>query len=320
MAGLSILSYLDRQVFAVLSPTILADTHLTTHAYTQIISGFSIAYMLVNPLWGSIMDRYGVRYVLLVAVLVWTLASSGHAFAYSFWSFFAFRLILGIGEGATFPGILRTILDSLPERDHGNGLAIGYGGVTLAALAAPLIFIPVAAQWGWRFAFLTTCLLGLTWALFWLFTGPRHSINTTRHSVKLILPNPLQASFWVVFSTYALGAVPWGTVFYLMPLYLRHLGLSQGQMAAYLWIPPLGGELGFFFWAYLVRRISVDIAKPYKLYWAAALFTLPYAAIPWVNSLCLVIAIFTLAFTSSTGLVRRRKACSEVLSLPNGRW
>ena len=61
MLGCSLLSYIDRQTLAVLSPVILADLKLNAEKYSEIISAFSLAYMLANPLWGSILDRIGLR-------------------------------------------------------------------------------------------------------------------------------------------------------------------------------------------------------------------------------------------------------------------
>lgn len=55
------LSYVDRQILAVLSPLILRDTGLTAQSYGEVVSAFSIAYMIANPLWGSILDYVGLR-------------------------------------------------------------------------------------------------------------------------------------------------------------------------------------------------------------------------------------------------------------------
>ena len=49
------LSYIDRQILAVLSPMILRDTGLSAQSYAEVVSVFSIAYMVANPLWGSIL-------------------------------------------------------------------------------------------------------------------------------------------------------------------------------------------------------------------------------------------------------------------------
>src|ERR1700728_2222712 len=46
MLACSLLSYMDRQILAVLSPIILADLKLNAEKYAEIISSFSVAYML----------------------------------------------------------------------------------------------------------------------------------------------------------------------------------------------------------------------------------------------------------------------------------
>jgi hypothetical protein len=114
MMLVSLISYIDRNTLALLAPTILRETHLTAEQYGWIISAFSIAYMLGNPLWGRVLDAVGVRRGMLSAVSLWTAASASHALASGFWSFAAARTVLGFGEGATFPGGLRTAMQTLP--------------------------------------------------------------------------------------------------------------------------------------------------------------------------------------------------------------
>ena len=79
MALCSWLSFVDRQVLAILSPTILADTGLTPQDFTNAASFFFLAYTLSNPIWGSILDYVGLRVGMLMAVGIWTAASMSHA-------------------------------------------------------------------------------------------------------------------------------------------------------------------------------------------------------------------------------------------------
>ena len=67
-----ILSYMDRQTLAVLSPMILQDTHLSTQAYATALSIFSIFYMIGNPLWGSLLDFIGLRAGMFAALIIRT--------------------------------------------------------------------------------------------------------------------------------------------------------------------------------------------------------------------------------------------------------
>ena len=61
MMVVSTISYIDRNTLALLAPTILREAHLSNEQYGFIISAFSVAYMLGNPLWGYALDRIGVR-------------------------------------------------------------------------------------------------------------------------------------------------------------------------------------------------------------------------------------------------------------------
>ena len=80
MLMVSFISYLDRNTLAVLAPTILKETHLNNEQYGFIISAFSIAYMLGNPVWGFLLDRIGLRRGMTASVFLWTIASTLHAF------------------------------------------------------------------------------------------------------------------------------------------------------------------------------------------------------------------------------------------------
>src|SRR6185295_9522821 len=112
MMLVSLISYIDRNTLALLAPTILRETHLSGEQYGFIISAFSIAYMIGNPLWGRVLDRVGLRLGMSVSVAAWTLASVSHAFAAGFGGFAAARAALGLFEGATFPGGLRTVIQT----------------------------------------------------------------------------------------------------------------------------------------------------------------------------------------------------------------
>src|SRR5665213_3612031 len=155
----SLISYVDRNTLAILAPVILTETHLNAEQYGFIISCFSVAYMIGNPVWGLILDRWGVRRGMTTAVGIWTLASAAHALATGFWSFGIARAVLGAGEGATFPGGLRTVTQTLSPARRGRGLAIAYSGGSLGAMITPLIVTPSAQTFGWHGAFIISGFL-----------------------------------------------------------------------------------------------------------------------------------------------------------------
>src|ERR1700719_3813996 len=103
MLLVSLISYIDRNTLALLIPTIMKETHLSAEQYGFIVAAFSVAYMVSNPIWGRLLDRFGLRFGMTAAVAFWSAAAMAHSMAAGFLSFAIARTALGLGEGATFP-------------------------------------------------------------------------------------------------------------------------------------------------------------------------------------------------------------------------
>jgi ACS family hexuronate transporter-like MFS transporter len=305
MLLVSLISYIDRNTLALLAPTILRETALTAEQYGYIISAFSIAYMAGNPVWGIALDRFGLRSGMSVAVAFWTLASASHALASGFFSFATARALLGFGEGATFPGGLRTAVQTLPVEKRSRGIAIAYSGGSLGAIVTPIIVTPIAAAFGWRGAFLFTGLIGVSWLCLWFFVSrslPRHAPVTLRVAAK---PRLGDARLWAFMAAYALGGLPLAFVIYGASIYLSGVhGLTQIEIGKLLWIPPLGWEVGYFFWGWISDRIEQTRAR--SLQWVMGLLmllSLPLAAAPLALSVAAVMFEMFFAMFVAAGFV-----------------
>ncbi|WP_260705576.1 MFS transporter [Edaphobacter flagellatus] len=76
------LNYMDRQVLALLKPTLqdpIRGIGLTEVQFAAIVSIFSAAYALGLLLSGSFIDRVGTRIGYAVALIIWTVASMLHS-------------------------------------------------------------------------------------------------------------------------------------------------------------------------------------------------------------------------------------------------
>jgi ACS family hexuronate transporter-like MFS transporter len=335
MMLVSVISYIDRNTLALLAPTILRDTHMSAEQYGFIVSAFSIAYMLGNPVWGMILDRVGTRRGMLASVTVWTLASVSHAFAAGFGGFAAARAVLGFGEGATFPGSMRAATQTLPAEQRSRGIALSYSGGSLGAIVTPLIVTPLALAFGWRAAFWFTGAVGALWLAHWAVLSRKPELSRTTAAAAATAPDEgaslrakapakvagfrseapdegailkwNQPRVWAFVAAYALGAVPLGFVLNDASLYLSAgLHKTQGEIGAVLWLPPLGWETGYFFWGWATDRFmksGADVKALRKTFLLLTVLSLSLAVVPYIHSFAATMLLMFFTMFLAAGFI-----------------
>jgi MFS family permease len=266
-------SYVDRQTFAALSPTVCEALHISQTQYGGLTAAFSLAYLVGAPLSGWVIDRSGARMGLVASVLVWSLVSAMHALAPSFGLLFGLRIALGGAESPSFPGAAQAVQRCLPERHRSAGFGLLFTGSSIGAMIAAPLAIAFNRTLGWRFAFLGTALVGLSWVPLWLVithgraaraklaatlpeeyqrVGEREParVPVARSrglgSLLRLLALPVVQRAVILVVTTAPAA---NFVFNWFPKYLvAERGLTQNGLAAYLWLPPVffdAGAVGF---------------------------------------------------------------------------
>ena len=308
----SVISYVDRNTLALLAPTILRETGLSAQQYGFIISAFSITSMFGNPVWGYILDRIGIRRGMAAAVSIWTVASAAHAFAGGFGTFALARAVLGFGEGATFPGSMRTAIETLPIEKRSGGIAVSYSGGSLGPLITPIIVTPIAAAWGWRGAFWFTGAIGALWLLHWQFLSRRTelaeipSVPAARDGDPGA-PRWSHARLWGLIFAYAFCSLPLGFVLYDASLYLSAvLHKSQVEIGRVLWIPGLGWETGYFFFGWVIDRFTGSghrMGALNRLFLVLTALGLFLGVIPLIQSFALTMLLMYFTMFISAGFI-----------------
>jgi ACS family hexuronate transporter-like MFS transporter len=306
----TLVSFIDHNTLSLLAPSILRDTGLSAQEYGLIVSAFSIAYVAGNLFWGRLLDRSGVLWVMAAAVALWSAASAAHALARGLLGFAAARALLGFAEGATFPGAMRTVLQTLPPSSRSRGMGVAYSGGSLGSLVAPLLVTPIALTWGWRAAFWATGGIGVFWLLAWLLQRRRAELSTPPHRGRDRREDRLRWTdqrLWSFVGIYATGALPLAFVLYVAPLFLgRRVGLSQAELGRALWVPPLAMEVGFFFWGWATDRLIARrdwTAALRGLFVALAVLSLPLAFTGRLVGPVLVLGALSFAMFISGGFI-----------------
>ncbi|HKH70834.1 MAG TPA: MFS transporter [Vicinamibacterales bacterium] len=297
MALCSWLSFVDRQVLNILSPTIIKDTGLTAQDFTTATSFFFLTYTLGNPVWGSVLDRVGLRVGMLLAVGVWTAASMSHALMASFAGFALARAVLGIGEGGTFPGGLRTAVETLPPSLRARGIALSFSGGTIGAVMMPLLLGPLAITYGWKTAFIATGVLGAAWLLIWAAIARPPFLPKSAHMTsKMAWPNLRERRVWALMFSYALPAISPGPVLTILAIYLvQRLHLTQADVNNVVWIPPLTWGIGYFFWGWAADTFAANNPRPIGMFALLTVVSLTLGLTTMTTSVPLAIALISLS-------------------------
>jgi ACS family hexuronate transporter-like MFS transporter len=171
--------YIDRQILGILKPVIAKDLGWSESDYGWVVWGFMIAYAIMTPVSGFVIDRLGTRTGYALAAGVWGLASLSHSIARNAFQFGLARFGLGLGEAANFPAAVKAVADWFPRRERALATGIFNSGTNMGTISGAMIAPFVAWSLGWRWTFVVTAGLDAVFIVVWLllFRHPRgHSL------------------------------------------------------------------------------------------------------------------------------------------------
>ncbi len=177
------INYMDRQVIAILKPTLEHSIGMTEVGYGYIVDAFQIAYAIGLLAGGRLIDKLGTRIGYMLVMVTWSLSAMGHALANTVLEFGFARFFLGLGESGNFPAAIKTVAEWFPQNERSLATGLFNSGANVGAILAPAIVPWVTLRWGWHAAFLTTGLFSVLWILWWFLyyrTPTDHPTLTSR--------------------------------------------------------------------------------------------------------------------------------------------
>ena len=161
------INYMDRQVIAILKPTLQHNIGLTEIGYGYIVDAFQIAYAVGLLAAGRLVDKIGTRVGYMLVMAVWSLSAMGHALASTAFEFGIARFFLGLGESGNFPAALKTVAEWFPQSERSLATGIFNSGSNVGAILAPLLVPWLTLRYGWHAAFLATGAFSALWIVWW---------------------------------------------------------------------------------------------------------------------------------------------------------
>ena len=300
------LNYVDRQVLALLKPTLEAEFGWSSREFAHLGSVFQIAAASALLFVGWFVDRVGVRLALGLGVALWSLAGMAHAFASTVQQFVVARVALAAAESVGTPAVVKTAAVYLPLKQRSFAFGLFNTAPNIGAILTPLLIPPLALAFGWRAAFLVTGALGFVWLLFWII-GTRNLKPV--EAVTAATPPPASwgslladRRSWTIIGAKAITDLVWWFVLFWMPdFFFRVFGMAQGTLGypiVLIYILAACGALssGWLFPRLIDKGYSVDAArKRSMLFYALLIVPMPLALMtdsPWIAAVVIGMGLF----------------------------
>jgi ACS family hexuronate transporter-like MFS transporter len=241
------INYVDRQVLGILAPTLQRELHWTEADYGDIVSWFSFAYAFGFLAAGRVIDWIGVRRGMATAVVAWSIAAMGHAFARTAAGFSIARAMLGVSESAIFPGSIKAVAEWFPQKERALATGIFNAGTNTGAILTPLLVPLIALRWGWQWAFVATGALGLLWLALWIPLYRNPPVNDASVDASRV---PWVSLFthrqtWAFMVGKLMADPVWWFYLYWLPKFLdAKYGVKLAQIAAPIIVVYLIADVG----------------------------------------------------------------------------
>lgn len=199
------ITYLDRVNVSSAAAGFSQDFGLNKTEIGLVFSAFAYPYLIFQIIGGWISNRFGARRTLIVCSIVWGGATVLTGMAGGLASMLIARVLLGLGEGATFPAATTAMSRWVPKSQRGFAQGITHAAARIGNAAAPAAIVLIMAAYGWRASFYICAAISFGWLGIWVFTFTEHPKDHPRVAASelSLLPQGVARA----------AAVPWSRLF-----------------------------------------------------------------------------------------------------------
>ena len=254
------LTYIDRVNVSTAAGAFSKDLGFSNTQVGLVFSLFAYPYLVFQVVGGWFADRFGPRWTLTICGIVWAGATIMTGLATGIVSMVIARLLLGLGEGATFPVATRAMSDWLPGGKSGFAQGITHASARLGNAITPPLIVALMLATSWRGSFIIVGIGSLLFAGVWFWyyrDDPRQHPGVTTAEAAAMPPRRTAATRapipWaqltrrmapVIFTYFCYGWTLWTFLSWVPQFMLHAYKLDLKHSAVFASIVFFGGVLG----------------------------------------------------------------------------
>lgn len=311
------------RVTDALLPRIAADFNIGIAKAAAVVTGFTVAYGLMQVFFGPLGDRFGKLRVIAYATLVAAVASVACVVAPGFQGLVAARIVAGAFCACIIPLSMAWIGDVVPYKERQPMLARFLLGQIFGLAAGTAVggFAAEQLHWRWPFGALAAWLATVSILLAGVARhdpAPRAQSESQLADAASVFASPW--SRVVVFTVFAEGVFVFGALAFIP----THLHFARGIDLSIAGLALIAYALGGVTFALFARRILARLGEVNLAIWGTLLLTAGCAVIagapnaPWASVGCLIAGVGFYALhntlqTNATQMAPRTRGAAMAL-------
>ena len=161
----TIMQGVDTTIANVALPHIQGSLSASQDQVAWVVTSYIVAAAIMTPLTGSLAGRFGIKYVFLISVIGFTLASALCGAATSLTQLVLFRLLQGVCGAALVPLSQSVLFQTNPPERHAHAMAVWGTGTMLGPIIGPALGGWLTDNFTWRWVFYINLPVGALCAL-----------------------------------------------------------------------------------------------------------------------------------------------------------
>ena len=179
------MSIMDVTIVNVALPQLGQDLGAARTAVSEVAIGYLVSLAVVIPASGWLGDRFGTKRILLIAIVIFTVASALCGVAQTFSQLVAFRVLQGIGGGMLTPVGMAMLFRVFPPEERVRASSILTTPTALAPAIGPVLGGVLVTALSWRWVFFVNLPIGIVALVFGILFVHEEDANAVRQAFDL---------------------------------------------------------------------------------------------------------------------------------------